>query len=109
MADLPFIDAEADRFDNILLAHLKKRLVGTVHGLLEIDLLLLHAVGEDIAVVDESDVDSFDRHALEAVFQRSHGSVIGIVELEREGSRINPWCKVDGAAICWLQQAPYLG
>ena len=57
VANLPFIDAEADGLDHAFLAHLEKRLVGSLHRLLEIDRLLCCAVGEHIAIVNEGDVD----------------------------------------------------
>ena len=67
MANLPFIDAKPDGLDHAFLAHLEKRLVGSIHRLLEIDRLLRCAVGEHIAIVNEGDVNPFKRRALQGV------------------------------------------
>jgi hypothetical protein len=108
VADLPFIHAHADGLDQALVAQAFQRLPGAVHGLFE-HLGLFIATGEDVDVMDETDVHALQRHALQAVLERAHHPVVGIVEMHREGRGIGPGGEVDLAAPGGFQNPAHLG
>src|SRR5215475_798125 len=61
VADLPFVAADADRFDQALRAQFVERLVGAVHRSAEMRLLNLRRMAEIVDIVDERDVDALKR------------------------------------------------
>src|ERR1700722_19346101 len=98
VADLPFVTADADRFDQALRPQLVERLVGTVHGGAEMRLLNLRRMAEIVDVVDERNVDALERHALKAVFEGAHGPIVAVVVNDLERRRIDPELRFDTTA-----------
>src|ERR1700733_2713323 len=68
MAHFPFVDADADRLDDVLIAQLLKRFPASIHCGLE-HLRLSIAPREAIDVMDEADVYSFDTQPVQRILE----------------------------------------
>ena len=106
--DLPVVDADADRLHEALFAQFDEGAVAAVHGLPEIDLLHLRAMGEHVGVVDEQDVDVSKPQPLQRILEAPHGPVIRIVEAAPEGCAVDPGLEVDILAPRRRQHAAHL-
>src|SRR5580692_2466551 len=61
-------------------------------------LLHLRGVAEIVDVVDKCDIDALERHALKAVLEGAHGSIVAVVVNDLERRRIDPELRFDTAA-----------
>ena len=109
VAHLPFINAEANGLDHALLAHFQQRLVGPSHRLLEVNRLLRCAMSEHVTIVNECNINPLNGHALQCIFERAHRAVVGIIKVEGEWCRIDPWREVDACAWSGRQEPADFG
>ena len=77
---LPFIDAGADRLDHALVAQGHHRAVARAHELLDASIRCRRAaVGENVEVVHEQNVDPVDAKPLQRGFEGAHHAVMAVV------------------------------
>ena len=93
-----------------MLAQLDHRPVAARHEFLDPGApRVLRAVGPDVEVVDQQDVDPPGAKALQAVLDRAHDPVIGVVVDQAERQAALELAMVESGRIARLEQAPDLG
>ncbi len=108
MADLPFVDPDADRLYHLFRTQPLQCPPGTVHRLLE-DLGLLVPTRENIDIMDEAHIHAFQPQPLQAVLEGAHGAIVAVVEMHGEGGGIRPRREVDRVTARRAQEASNLG